>query len=113
MKNKEKLYILWTSNDKETFKNMISMYSLNSIKSAWWDEVEIIIWGGSTKLAGEDSEVQKEIKKLLEAGVIVEACKACADKMKVANTLKELGVTVKYMSKLTGIIKNKEHLITI
>ena len=109
----EKLYILWTSSDKETFKNMISMYSLNSIKSGWWDEVEIIIWGGSTKLAGEDTEVQKEIKKLLENGVIVEACKTCADKLKVSSTLKELGVTVKYMSKLTGIIKNGEKLITI
>ena len=113
MKEVEKLYILWTSSDKETFKNMISMYSLNSIKSGWWDEVEIIIWGGSTKLAGEDAEVQNEIKKLLDGGVIVEACKACADKLKVSSTLKELGVTVKYMSKMTGLIKKKEHLITI
>ena len=109
----EKLYILWTSSDKETFKNMISMYSLNSIKNGWWDEVEIIIWGGSTKLAGEDEEVQKEIKKLLDGGVIVEACKACSDKLKASSTLKELGVTVKYMSKLTDIIKNNEKLITI
>jgi hypothetical protein len=109
----DKLYILWTSSDKETFKNMISMYSLNSIKSGWWDEVEIIIWGASTKLAGEDEEVQKEIKKLLDNGVIVEACKACADKLNVSSILKELGVNVKYMSKLTGIIKNNEKLITI
>jgi len=109
----DKLTILWTSNDKDTFKHMISMYSLNSIKSGWWDEVNIIIWGGSTRLAGEDEEVQKEIQKLLENGVTVEACKACADKMKVAARLIELGVEVKYMSKLTGIIKSGEKLITI
>ncbi len=109
----EKLNILWTSSDKDTFKHMISMYSMNSLKNGWWDEVNIIIWGGSTRLTGEDAEVQKEIKKLLENGVSIEACKACADKMKVASALKELGVEVKYMSKLTGLIKGDDKLITI
>lgn len=109
----EQLNILWTTNDKETFENMIAMYSLNSMKSNWWDAVNIIIWGGSTRLAGEDEEVQKKLQQLMENGVSVEACKSCADKMKMSSTLKELGITVKYMSKLTGIIKRKEHLITI
>jgi len=109
----EKLDILWTSNDKDTFKNMIAMYSLNSMKSGWWDAINIIIWGGSTRLSGNDPEVQKELQKLIKSGVTVEACKACADKMKVSATLKELGVEVKYMSKLTGLIKGDNHLITI
>ncbi len=109
----DKLNILWTSNDKDTFQSMISMYSLNSIKSNWWDEVNIIIWGGSSKLAGHDEEIQQDIKMLLEAGVSVEACKACADKFKTTTVLESLGVDVKYMSKLTGIIKRGEHMITI
>lgn len=109
----ERLNILWTSNDKDTFKHMISMYSLNSIKNGWWDEVNIIIWGGSTKLTGEDIEVQKEIQKLLKSGVTIEACKACADKYKFTQTLKDIGVDVKYMSKLTSYIKGDDKLITI
>jgi hypothetical protein len=100
----EKLNILWTSNDKDTFHNMIAMYSLNSIKSGWWDAVNIIIWGGSTRLAGEDTEVQKELQKMMKNGITVEACKSCADKMKVSGTLTDLGIEVKYMSKLTGLI---------
>lgn len=109
----EQLNILWTSNDKDTFMNMVAMYSKNSLKSGWWDAVNIIIWGGSTRLTGEDKEVQKELQSLLEIGVTVEACKACADKMKLSSTLKDLGISVKYMSKLTGLIKKKEHLITV
>lgn len=109
----EKLNILWTSSDKDTFKNMIAMYSLNSMKSGWWDAVNIIIWGGSTRLSGEDKEVQMELQKLLKNGITIEACKACADKMKVSKSLKDLGIEVKYMSKLTGIIKRNEKLITI
>lgn len=109
----EQLNILWTSSDKDTFMSMVAMYSKNSLKSGWWDAVNIIIWGGSTRLTGEDEEVQKELKKLMELGVTVEACKACADKMKKSSTLKDLGITVKYMSKLTGLIKKKEHLLTV
>ncbi len=109
----EKLNILWTSKDKDTFMHMVAMYAGNSIKNSWWDEVNIIIWGGSTRLSGEDKEVQNELQKLIKNGVTVEACKACADKMKLTTTLKDLGITVKYMSKLTGLIKGKEHLITI
>ncbi len=109
----ERLNILWTTNDKDTFKHMISMYSLNSLKSGWWDEINIIIWGGSTRLSGEDTEVQKGLQKLLKNGVTIEACKACADKMKVSDTLKDLGVDVKYMSALTGYIKGTDKLLTI
>ncbi len=109
----ERLNILWTSSDKETFKNMISMYSVNSLKRGDWDEVNIVIWGGSTKLTSEDPEVQKEVQKILSSGVTIEACKACADKYKAAGTLKELGIDVKYMTKMTSYIKGDNKLITI
>lgn len=75
--------------------------------------VTIIIWGASTGLVGEDAEVQKELIKLMKNGITVEACKACADKMKVSDTLKEIGIEVRYMSKLTQYIKGDDHLITI
>ena len=93
-----------------TYKFLLLLSRLTGFS---YKEINIIIWGGSTRLAGENVEVRKEIKKLLENGVSVEACKACADKMKVAATLKELGVEVKYMSKLTGLIKGDDNLITI
>jgi len=89
------------------------MYSINSLKSGWWEQVNVVIWGGSTRLAGEDAEVQKEIRKMIEKGVTIEACKACADKLKVSGILKELGAEVKYMSALTGYIKGEDHFISV
>ena len=59
--NMQKLNILWTSKDKDTFMYMVALYAGNSIKSAAWDEVNIIVWGGSTRLTGEDIEVQNEL----------------------------------------------------
>ncbi len=110
----EKLNILWTSDSFDTFKNMISMYTVNSIKNSWWIEINIIIWGASTKLVHEDVKVQKEIQKMIEKGITFEACKACADKFKASDNMKRLGINVKYMGKaLTNYIKSEDKFITI
>ena len=57
----KKLNILWTTTNKDTIINMISMYSVNAIKYGWWNEVNIIVWGGSAKLINEDKEIQEEV----------------------------------------------------
>jgi len=110
----EKLNILWTSSDKDTFKNMIAMYSVNALKHGWWQQINVLIWGGSTKLSKEDKEVQNLIKYMIANNVTVEACMACADKYGASETLRELGIDVKYTgTTLTEYIKGDDKLITI
>ena len=47
------------------------------------------------------------------AGVILEACKACADKYEVSQHLEQLGIEVKYMGQpLTDYIKTGKKIIT-
>ena len=74
-----KLNILWTTDNKETVQHMLVMYAINSKANGWWDEVTIIIWGASAKLAGTDAEVQADIREMLENGITIEACKACTE----------------------------------
>lgn len=110
----ETLYILWTTDNRDTFLNMISMYALNSIKRSWWNEVTVIIWGASAKLAGKDAQVQLEIMEMLQQGIKVEACKACADINEVSETLEKMGVKVRYMGEaLTNLLKSDQKIITI
>jgi len=110
----ERLNILWTTSDRETVINMMSMYSVNALKNGWWDQINIIIWGQSTKLISEDQEIQKEVVKMIESGITMEACKACADKLNASEILSELGVDVKYMGNpLTQYIKGKDKMLTI
>jgi hypothetical protein len=110
----EKINILWTTDNKDTIFNMISMYAINSKKREWWKEVNIILWGASVKLAGSDMQVQTEILEMLQSGVSVEACKDCCDNFNVADTLLKLGVDVRYMGlPLTEYMKSNEKLITI
>ena len=47
----DKLNILWTTDNKDTIFNMLAMYTLNSKKRGWWQEVNVILWGASVKLA--------------------------------------------------------------
>lgn len=100
------LMVLWTSGDREVALKMVYMYTYNAKKQGWWDEVLFIIWGPSSKLLSVDIELQAEIKKMMEAGVIVQACKACADLYGVSDKLEALGVDVKYMGvPLTDMLK--------
>lgn len=110
----DKLNILWTTDNKDTLFNMLSMYASNSIKNNWWDEVNVIIWGASAKLVGNDTQVQTEVLEMLQRGVKFEACKACSDDFGVSDKLIAMGVNVRYMGKaLTDYLKSDDKMITI
>ncbi len=115
MQNKtDKLVILWTSSDRETALKMVFMYAFNSKLRGWWDNVSLIVWGPSSKLLAEDTELQQYIKKMKEYGVELEACKACSDSYNVSDELAALGIDVKYMGEpLTQLLKEGCRVITI
>lgn len=109
-----KLYILWTSDNMITTEKMVLMYSQNCMINNWWDEVEVVIWGASAKLASENNIIREKIKMAIHTGVRFTACKGCSDQLGVSEHLSELGVNVIYWGKnLTDIIQDGERLITI
>jgi hypothetical protein len=83
-----------------TALNMVFMYTINSLKYEWWDEVTLLIWGGATHLSSEDADVQAIIRQAQEAGIHVIACKKCAENLGVVETLEALGVEVFYTGTL-------------
>lgn len=110
----DKLNILWTTDNKDTIFNMLSMYTLNSKKRGWWKEVNVILWGASVKLAAQDTQVQTEILEMLQTGINVEACLDCCERFGVKDIIEKLGVTVRYMgAPLTEYIKNGERILTL
>lgn len=94
---KDKLLVLWTSNDRETALKMVFMYTLNSKLRDWFKEVRLVVWGPSAQLLSRDEELKDHVRKMHEIGVIIEACKACSDSYKVSDQLEELGINVKYI----------------
>ena len=112
-KQSSKLGVLWTSGDRDVALNMVFMYTYNSKKLGWWDEVRFIVWGSSSKLLSVDLELQQEIKKMKEVGIELVACKACADRYGVSEKLEALGIPVKYMGQpLTSMLKTDWVVLT-
>ena len=91
------LCVVWSSGDPDVAKNVCFMYTLNAKKRGWIDVVHLVVWGPSAKLLAENEELQADIEAMQDAGVVVEACVACANNYGVADDLKALGIDVKPM----------------
>ncbi len=109
---KNKLTVLWTTENRDAFLHMIAMYSHNAKKRNWFKEVNILIWGPSSRLASEDKEIQTKILQMIDDGVSVEACKACADIYGVASRLESFGIDVQYKGgALTEYLKSDDEVV--
>ena len=109
----DKLVVLWTSGDRDVAMNMVFMYTLNAKLAGWWQDVTFIVWGPSAKLLSGDAELQAELKKMKNAGIVLEACIACAKRYGVTGKLRELGIDVKGMGEpLTAYIKEGRRVLT-
>ena len=105
--NSNKLAVLWTSGDPEVAEKMGFMYTYNAKKQGWFNEVVLIVWGPSAKLLSENKMLQDYVKKMLDAGVKVEACVACARMYGVDKQLSDMGIDVKGMGiPLSDYLKN-------
>jgi hypothetical protein len=108
------LYVLWKSGDKEIALSMAFMYTFNSKTRGWWDEVTLIVWGPSTKLLATDDEIQGRVRQMIDAGVHVAACIACAQMYGVVGILENLGIDVKPMGiPLTELLKSGKKVLSV
>ena len=114
MKDDTHLYVLWTNDNLVTAEKMVFMYTVNALKNGWWEKVTLIVWGATTKLVGENKDIQSLVRQARESGVHITACKACADQLGVTDVLDRLGIEVKYWGvPLTDLLKSGQHLITV
>lgn len=101
------LIVLWTSGEKDVFTKMVNIYTLNSKKRGWFDDITLIVWGPSAKLLAGDEELQEMITQLHDNGIVLEACIWCSNQYGVTEDLKELKIDVKGMGvPLSAYIKD-------
>ena len=109
----EKMVIVWTSGDREVALKMVFMYTLNAKTREWWDDITLVVWGPSAKLLTEDEELQGYMKKIMDAGVTVKACKGCSDQYGISEDIEKLGIEVLYIGKeLSDYIKEGRNVLT-
>ena len=89
--------IVWTSGDPDVAHRMTLMYAHAAQKNGWFDDVQLIVWGPSSRLLAGDKDLQAKIREMLDDGVDVKACIVCADLYGVTENLRELGIEVRPM----------------
>jgi len=110
---KTRLAVVWTSGDSEVAHKMCFMYTQAAKRAQWFDEVVLVVWGPSSRLLAGDKELQASVKKMIAAGVVVQACVACADMYGVADTLREIDIEVKPMGRpLSDMLKADWKVLT-
>lgn len=109
----DELLVVWTSGEREVALKMVFMYAGNAKKHGWFRSVTLLCWGPSQRLLTEDRELQQDVLAMVDQGVRVIACKACADSYPVTEQLEELGVEVFYTGEfLTDWIKSGKPLVS-
>ena len=109
----KKLNVLWTTGEKDVALRMIFVYLMDAKANGWWDEINLIIWGPSAKLVGENRLIRQELDLLMQSGITVEACQACTDSYKVTPQLIKLGINVRFMGEpLTEYLTSGDKLVT-
>ncbi len=108
-----RLAVVWSSGDPEVADRVCFMYTHNAKKQKWFEEVTLIVWGPSARLLAADKDLQAKVKTMIDDGVTVQACQACADSYGVTESLRKLGIEVKYMGKpLSDLIKDGWKILT-
>jgi len=107
------LAVIWSSGDPEVAHKVCFMYTHNAKRRGWFTHVTLIVWGPSAALLARDPSLQQRVREMVVDGVVVEACKACADMYGVSDQLTALGIDVKYMGvPLTEMLKSGWHTLT-
>ena len=102
----DSIFIIWSSADPEIAHNIAFMYAHNALRKLWWGRVRLIIWGPSAKLTTEDPTIQAKLKEMMNDGVEVWACKACAENYDVVSALEYLNIEVLHVgSPVTDMLK--------
>ncbi len=110
---KDKLVVVWSSGDRDVALKVAFMYTINSKKKGWWNEVTLIVWGPSAELLSRDKELQEYLADMKNEGVVLEACVSCADMYGVSDDLRGMGIDVKKMGlPLTEYLKEGCGVIT-
>ncbi|MGD8565349.1 MAG: hypothetical protein PVF96_03270 [Candidatus Bathyarchaeota archaeon] len=95
-----KLLVVIATGDREKAVAGL-MYARNVLKYNWLDQVKVVFFGPSEKLAANDKEIQYFMKEIAKETDCF-ACKAISDKDRVSEKLEEAGVKVEYVGKVVS-----------
>ncbi|MCK4896739.1 MAG: DsrE family protein [Candidatus Heimdallarchaeota archaeon] len=91
-----RVFMILSSADTVVHDELSFKYAYNALKQGWMDQVRVILWGPTEKIAAEDEDFIEQVKLLIDSGVEVYACKSCSDNFGTSEKLAEIGIDVRY-----------------
>jgi hypothetical protein len=67
--SKDKLVVLWTSDDPYVAERVALMYTHAAKTNQWFAEVTLIVWGPSAKLVAENFKIQDKLRDMQKDGI--------------------------------------------
>ncbi len=95
-----KLIVVIATGDREKALAGL-MYARNVLKYRWLDDIKVVFFGPSEKLAAHDEKVAGSIKEIAEKSDCF-ACKAISDREGVSETLEKAGMRVEYVGDIVS-----------
>jgi len=95
-----KLLVIIATGDREKALAGL-MYARNVLENKLLDDVKVVFFGPSEKLAALDDEIALFIKDITSKGDCF-ACKAISDKKGLSRKLEEVGVKVEYVGTIVS-----------
>jgi hypothetical protein len=99
-----KLLVIIASGNRETVLTAL-MYSKNTIKYGWIEDVRVIFFGPSENLLVSDSDVTASANELAGLRPPV-ACKFLSDRDGLSERIESLGISVDYVGSMIADLMN-------
>jgi len=90
-----KLLVIIATSDREKALTGL-MYAGNALRRGWMEDIKVVFFGPSERLATEDEEVASRAREIAGAGGSF-ACKAISDREGISGDLEELGLKIEYV----------------
>jgi len=85
-----------SSADTVVHNELSFKYAYNALKHVWMDQVRVILWSHTEKIAAEDENFIDQVTSFIDFGVEVYTCKSCSDNSGTSEKLEKIGFGVRY-----------------
>jgi hypothetical protein len=92
----DKICVVVASSDRRVIKTALQ-YARRTVTEKFMKDIKVFLFGPSEEVIAHDTELQDFLKRFMNVGKGVLACKWCSDDYGVSDRLTELGVEVEYI----------------
>ncbi|RLB27667.1 MAG: hypothetical protein DRH11_18350 [Deltaproteobacteria bacterium] len=101
----DRLCIVISSSDRQVIKTALQ-FARRTVTEKFMADTKLFLFGPSEERVAYDIELQDFVKRFMDAGKQVIACKWCSDNYGVSERLQGLGIEVKFVGEfVSGAIK--------